>query len=249
MSWTKQAFDRWYLLVYPHRDDAEANRLVALLARTVPLASAKLLDLGCGPGRHLRAFAVAGASAVGLDRSAELLARAASESKGNSARWRLIRADMRTLPFTEAAFDGATSLFTTLGYSTEDDDRRSIAEAWRVVRAGGFFLLDFLNRDRVLAEVRPMSERVNGAYRVFERRRVQNGRRVIKRITIERDGGGGAPLADYEEQVTLYTGEELRALLQGAGFRVAHEWGDYDGSAWEARQSPRHLLLAFKDRR
>jgi SAM-dependent methyltransferase len=248
VSWTKQAFDRWYLLVYPHRDDAEANRVAVLLGRIVPLANTKLLDLGCGPGRHLRAFACAGAAPVGLDRSAELLARAAREPKGNGARARLVRGDMRSLPFTRGAFDGATSLFTTLGYSTEDDDRRVLDEAGRVVRDGGFFLLDFLNRERVLADVRPETERVNEGYRVFERRRVQNGRRVIKRITIEREGSG-APVADYEEQVTLYAGEELSALLEGAGFRVAHEWGDYEGSPWDSRSSPRHLFLAFKDRR
>ncbi len=249
MPWTKQAFDRWYLVVYPHRDGTEAKRLVALLGRSVRLAGARLLDLGCGPGRHLRAFAEAGSRAVGLDRSSALLACAASEAAAAGVCAQLVRADMRELPFREDAFDGATSLFTTLGYSTEDDDRRTIGEASRVVRDGGFFLLDFLNRERVLADPLPETERVNGEYRVRERRRLQDGsRRVIKRVTIER-AADGATVADYEEQVMLYREEELRALIESAGFRVDSEWGDYDGSVWEPEQSPRHLLLAFKGSR
>jgi SAM-dependent methyltransferase len=185
---------------------------------------------------------------VGLDQSAALLARAAHESGGCAPLPALVRADMRALPFADTAFDGATSLFTTLGYSTEEDDRRTIFEAWRVVRAGGFFVLDFLNRERVLASITPESQRVNGEYRVFERRRVDGGRRVIKRVRIERTSGG-APLADYEERVTLYAGDELRTLVQGAGFRVAQEWGSYDGAAWDPAVSPRHLFLALKDAR
>jgi SAM-dependent methyltransferase len=248
VSWTKQAFDHWYLVVYPHRDDLEAEALVSLLARHVRLPGARFVDLGCGPGRHLRALEKAGARPVGLDASAALLAEAARTWRrfGSAAHPALVRADMRALPFSDGLFDGATSLFTSVGYSTEEDDRRTIAEARRVVRPGGFFVLDFLNRERVLAEVRPESSRVNGEFRVAERRRVQDeGRFVVKRVTIERVDGGG-PVADYEERVTLYSSDELRALLQCGGFRIVEEWGDYAGGAFELRSSPRHLLFAVK---
>ena len=57
---------------------------------------------------------------------------------------------MRSLPFTGRAFDGATSLFTSIGYSTEPDDRRTIAEAYRVVRPGGFFVLECASLDEAV---------------------------------------------------------------------------------------------------
>ena len=58
---------------------------------------------------------------------------------------------------------------------------------------------------------------------------------------------GGASLAEYEERVNLYRQEELESLLEAAGLRVRHEWGEYDGSPFEPRASSRHVLMSLKE--
>ncbi|HET9886651.1 MAG TPA: class I SAM-dependent methyltransferase [bacterium] len=246
MPWTAQAFDEWYLLVYPHRDEAEGRRLIRLLDREVHLQGAKVIDLGCGPGRHLSALEDAGAQPVGLDRSASLLREAARRIQTTESRALLVRADWRNLPFPADSFDGAASLFTSFGYFSEEDDRRTLCECSRVLHQGGFFLLDYLNRNRVLAERCEPRERSQGEYTIHENKALQeNGRRIVKRVTISRSQTG-AMVADYEERVTLYAAEELRALLSDAGFRVQHIWGDYEGAAYDPALSPRTIFLGLR---
>jgi cyclopropane fatty-acyl-phospholipid synthase-like methyltransferase len=66
-EWFEEWFGEEYLRLYPHRDDADAERAVALIGRTVGLeAGWRVLDVACGAGRHARAFTDAGASCFGL---------------------------------------------------------------------------------------------------------------------------------------------------------------------------------------
>lgn len=248
MSWVTKAFGRWYLTVYPHRDGAEADRLVAALARVHPVAGARLLDVGCGPGRHLSAFARAGSRPIGLDLSAELLQEAGRVRAAAGGGWPLVRGDMRALPVASAAMDAATSLFTSFGYFDEAEDRRALAEASRVLRPGGYHVLDFLNRDPVLRHPTPRTERRSGGWIIREDRRIDRGRRVVKRVVVS-PAGDGPPVADYEERVTLYAPEELRGLLEACGLRPEHEWGDYDGSPFDPARSPRFLVISRREAR
>ncbi len=72
---------------------------MALLTRALPWqAGWRVLDVGCGAGRHARALASAGAQPIGLDLSAELLACARGVGLP------LVRADMRRLP-VRSSFD------------------------------------------------------------------------------------------------------------------------------------------------
>lgn len=67
----------------------------------LPRRPADILDLGCGPGRDLAAFAEAGERAVGLD-GCSVLADVARRHSGCPV-W---EADLRTAPLPPAAFDG-----------------------------------------------------------------------------------------------------------------------------------------------
>ena len=58
----------------------------------------RVLDLGCGAGRHVAAFAERGKHAVGIDLSPNSIA-AARSLYGESDRLRFIEGDMRTLAY------------------------------------------------------------------------------------------------------------------------------------------------------
>ncbi|HVL28823.1 MAG TPA: class I SAM-dependent methyltransferase [Acidimicrobiales bacterium] len=84
----------------------------------------RLLDLGCGEGRHTREARRRGAFVVALDRSAISGADGAAGVRGDGLR----------LPFRDAMFDRVVAAEVL---EHVDDDRAAMAELARVVRPGG----------------------------------------------------------------------------------------------------------------
>ena len=82
-------------------------------------------DLGCGPGDDLSRLAAMGVTAIGLDRSVELLRLA-----GNRLR---VRGDLRVLPFGECSLGGIWS-HASLVHVDARDLPATIAEWDRVLR-------------------------------------------------------------------------------------------------------------------
>ena len=60
---------------------------------------ARVLDVACGGGRHLRWFADRGARVTGVDRDAALLARLRGEPSGVGATVELVEADLENAPW------------------------------------------------------------------------------------------------------------------------------------------------------
>src|SRR4051812_15152137 len=141
-EWFEEWFGEEYLRLYPHRDDAEAERAVALILATLPFRPGwRVLDVACGAGRHTRAFASAGARCFGLDLSATLLRLARQVTDAP-----LIRADMRQLPIRPQSMDLTVNLFTSFGYFEDDAEHTAaLGEMISTVRPGGWFVIDFLN--------------------------------------------------------------------------------------------------------
>ena len=197
----------------------------------------RVLDLACGAGRHLQRLREAGLRAVGIDLSDPLL-RAARDRPGLVGT--LVRADMRALPFEDAAFDGLVNFFTSFGYFlTPEEDTRVLAEIRRVLRPGAPFLMDYLNAEWVIDRLDPQSEgEINGT--CVRQTRWVEGDQVFKRIEI--GGGAGEPPEVYHERVRLYTPEALQKLLREQHLEPRVLFGDYDGAPF-ASDSPRLLVI------
>jgi hypothetical protein len=58
--------------------------------------------------------------------------------------------------------------------------------------------------------------------------------------------GTGAEKRVYAQRARAVTEHELRGRLRSAGLTIVGGWGDFDGSAFDGRRSPRLLLLASK---
>ena len=238
--WFREWFGGEYLALYPHRDRAEARRAVTLLRDVTGLGpGTRVLDLGCGAGRHLEEMRRIGYRATGLDLSPPML-DAARESLPDAD---LVLGDMRRPPFRTATFDVVTSYFTSFGYfDDEEEDFGVLQEVRRVLRDGGRFLLDFLNADHVVANLRTEDRRsVSGIDVVQERRLVDNDRIVEKRITL--GGTDTSSRREFVERVRLYRPSELTAMLMSAGMFPGPTYGGYDRIPF-SRFSPRYILLA-----
>lgn len=107
---------------------------VAFLWEALDLRAGEvLLDVGCGTGRHTRAFAERGVRAVGVDISPGLLAAAASH--GTSAAF--VLADARAIPLPDHAVDVVICLCQGGFGITPGGDRQILREIARVLRPGG----------------------------------------------------------------------------------------------------------------
>jgi SAM-dependent methyltransferase len=108
----------------------------------------RLIDLGCGTGRLLVAFAGRGHEVLGVDLSAAMLAEAAAKAAAAGLEVRLLRANLAELDgVRDGAFDYAACLFSTLGMVTGAANRRRVVgHAFRVLRPGGRFVLHVHNR-------------------------------------------------------------------------------------------------------
>jgi len=240
------AFGRDYLARYAHRTDSDARAEVRFLSRVLGAAPGKLvLDLCCGAGRHSRALAHAGYRVVGVDLSAPLLEEA--RQAASSAPLLYLRADARRLPLRDGVFDGAVNLFTSFGYfEKEEEDLEVLCAVRKALKPGGPFVLDFFNLAPTLSRLVPRTEsKVKGARVVEERRYDPQRRRLEKTIRCGRFQGSPAPL-ELLESVRAYAPEELAGMLRSAGLAPAERFGDLRGTPFDARNSPRCVLVGRK---
>jgi SAM-dependent methyltransferase len=250
--WHQHWFDNDYLQLYAHRDEREAECLLEQLRHEyglLPLRAdgspARVLDAGCGAGRHSRMLARAGFRVAGLDRSAELLAEAARTGSPEAGPGPLfLRGDLEALPF-RGHFDWVLSLFTSFGYAPEDAvNERIFRGLLEMVAPQGRLVLDYLNPAHLRATLVPESRRRVGDWDVVERRHLDPARNmVVKEIHF---GPGDAAPRRVVEAVKLY--EPAWFLERSPGFTLRAHLGSVDGRPWKT-DSERSLLLLERGKR
>src|SRR5690349_16368974 len=117
---------------------------ISLLRSWLPLgAGAKVLDMPAGTGRLSHPLAESGATVVGLDVSANMLAEAARKTSHSGAR----RASFALgsgvqLPFADDTFDAVVS-FKFFHLISNKDKPQFVREMQRVLKPGGAMVIEF----------------------------------------------------------------------------------------------------------
>src|SRR6266480_6137301 len=138
--------------------------------------SLRLLDCGCGTGANVDLLGHFG-RAYGFDRSAVGL-----RIGRDAGRTRLARADVTAIPCPDAAFDVVSS-FDVL-YSLEDfDERTAIAEMHRVLKPGGYAIVNVAAMEMLRGDHSILSREVRRYSRDDLRARLTAAGFVVERIT------------------------------------------------------------------
>jgi SAM-dependent methyltransferase len=243
MSWYTEWFNSEnYLKVYSHRDESEAERLVELIVQTLSIKpDSKILDMACGSGRHAVIFAKRGFDVTAVDLSQRLLSDAKATARENDVKINFVLSDILDFETTQR-FNLALNLFTSIGYFDNDEDNfRVIIKAYDLLIDGGYFVIDYFNKDNLLKNLIPTTVFSENGMRITQNRSIQ-GNRVFKNISIENNGS----VEEFYESVRLYGYDEMLAYIKKAGFTILKEYGDYNGNNFNKESSPRLIIVAKK---
>ena len=249
--------DAYCRLLAPFHTEADARHETAALRELLELAQRdRVLDLGCGWGRHLRLLAGAGHDVVGLDLSVALLRRARTGAvppgpgQGSEpgaagpagAPARLVAGDMRRLPLAAARFDVVLNLATSLGLFLEDVPAvAALREARRVTRAGGRLLLEGMHRDDVEPDFAARDRWTLPDGTEVRARRRWDPRRGVSHEAIRWAGPTGR--GRKRHSLRIRTADETARLLTTAGWTVVARYGDWSGEPFDPA-SPRLIVVA-----
>ncbi len=234
-------FDQTYRLEHEQRFTPErTGREVDVLARVLELNPLeRVLDLGCGWGRHLAELKKRGfKNLVGVDVQGAFL-----ESLDGVT---MLEGDAARLEF-KSEFDAAYCAFSAL-LSAPDAAQNVFSAVARALKPGGRFLFDVTNREPLVQAGTSRSWRGGDGLAelpwVLEESRFDllTGAQFISQIRVYSGG--------HTETRTLtrfhYTLAELARLLQNAGLTVANVYGGWGLEPYTA-ESPRTLLVTRKE--
>ena len=237
MAWYREWFGEDYLELYSHRDRSEAERQADFVEKHLGcLGPHAVLDLACGAGRHTDVLRDRGYRVLGVDLSITLLAQRPDLPR--------VAGDMRELPFAGGAFDWVLNFFTSFGYFEEERENfRVLEEIVRVLSPGGCFLIDLMNPEPVIENLRPREAYTTDGRRVeIERWYDPGAKRVNKRIRITT---GEGPERSFLESVRAYRLDEVVNGLQWAGLRLDGTFGNFYGDPYSS-DSERLILVGRK---
>jgi SAM-dependent methyltransferase len=135
-----------YDTVYAEKDyPSECEAIRKLIAKFGRGDIRKMLDLGCGTGRHAVIFAGRGFDVTGVDRSEPMVTRARERAtqERRDANPEFLFGDIRNFSH-QSPFDVALMNFNVIGYMSSNDDALSaLRSARRNLRQDGLLIADF----------------------------------------------------------------------------------------------------------
>jgi SAM-dependent methyltransferase len=243
--WYEDLFDDDYVRGYSRHDAERAEHEATAIWTILDLKPGeRVLDLPCGAARHALLLRARGAKVSGVDLSSVMLGEAARAGARCVA-----CGDMRRLPLREAVFDAAYNVFTSIGYFEDDRDNLEVfREVHRVLRPGGRFFVDTINRDALFAPRFPFPRRMwtrgKGLYMLDEIDfDTVRSRFRTHRIFLRDDG----TRREVDFSLRAYASHELAALLDEAGFALDRFLAGFNpDTAFDPQLHFRLAALAFR---
>lgn len=239
-AWFESWFDSpYYHILYKDRDMTEAEGFIDHLMERLHLPQrSKILDLGCGKGRHSVYLNRKGYDIIGIDLSKENISHC---KQYENERLHFYEHDMRKI-FRTNYFDGVVNLFTSFGYfAQQHQNELPILAAAKSLNKGGYLVVDFLNAHHVLKQL-PHEEmkEINGI-KFNIRKKVENDF-ITKEISFSDKGNDYS----FREEVRVLLLEDFHQFYMHAGLEIINIYGDYHLNEFKVHESPRLIMITRK---
>jgi D-alanine-D-alanine ligase len=220
-EWWKTLFDEIYLLTDARSvcDDRLTSREVDVICELLPIRPGhRILDLCGGHGRHSLALCERGyENCTVLDYSAYLINQGKACAADRNYPIEFIQGNAQSIGLESGVFDYVLIMGNSLGYTLNADaDRLILIEAFRVLRSGGWLLIDAANGDSARICFKPIAWHEIGPDVVVCRQREINENLICSREMVISKSKG--LIRDRTYSIRLYGPNSLAALVEEAGF-------------------------------
>ena len=241
-DWWKKTFNDMYFISYDedfsNKDTKEQVNFVIQHANIKK--TDKILDLGCGIGRHAIALAKLGYNVSGLDFSKDLIKIARDNAKKAGVKVNFFTGDMRNIKIIKK-FDVVICLFTTFGYFSKNENIKVLKQISKIIPNDGRVIIDMYDYKKVF-------EKFKKARGFLDFRNVVNINSEYKRGNIPTkdeqyfDLKSGVEYTKrtfkykgkeyiYDLYLTFYNDKQYKDMLREANLEIIDRWGEFDGSA------------------
>ncbi len=191
----------------------EALTLAELAFLRGHLPPGRVLDLGCGHGRHLEGLP----QAIGVDLDHGSLVEAGAFRP-------VARGDFRALPFRDGAFDGVFAWYNSLSTFEPRVTQALLTEAARCLKVGGTFIVQGSHPQHAVAHPSALfDDRLPDGSHLHEQTVWSTALRrddIARRLTLP---DGRVMAASFF--IHYYEVDEWRALLSAAGLELQWVYG------------------------
>ena len=182
---------------------------------------AKILDLGCGWGRHSIELAKRDYEVVELEINPSYIEEAERRADSAGVKVQFLKKDMRRIIFKEE-FDTIILLWNSFGYFSDKENEELIKSIYKALKKEGYFVLEIINRDWLLRHFTPKNwQKLNDIYILEDRKFVLDESRVKGKITYIQ----GEKRMKRTTNFRFYSYHEIRAILKSTGFRKIQGYG------------------------
>ena len=228
----------YYDRIFPIQDTT-----ARFLEASISHPRAKLLDIGCGVGSHVRFLADTGHDVLGIDFSEAMVAAGQQEHPDLSFRVM----DMMDIDQLSGPYGMAYSLGNVVSHLSTESLTEFLSRLESLLAAQGTWLFQVVNWDKILHEgSMEFPEKRVGTNVIFHRQYEAIGRKSVQFVTeLEVDG------QVHQDRETLYPimSEQYLAIHAAAGFNLAAHYGSYVQDEYDRLASRGNVFLFRKGNR